>query len=205
MGVAIQQISPDLLKAFNLTDTHGALVADVMSDGPAAKAGLQRGDVIVGFNGHTVQESTELPRMVAAMAPGMKVSVEILRGGKKLTIPITLGTLAEEKAASAKLQTPDVEESLGLRVEAITSELARSLRLDNSKGVVVSQVAPDSPAAEAGIRRGDIVREINRQPVTDMESYTEATSHLTANAPALLLLERRGSSLYVALKPSKEG
>lgn len=205
LGVAIQQISPDLLKAFNLTDTHGALVADVMSDGPAAKAGLQRGDVIVGFNGHTVQESAELPRLVAAMAPGTKVSIDVLRSGKKLTIPVTLGTLAEEKTAAAKRQAPDVEESLGLRVEAITPELVRSLRLDNSKGVVVSQVAPDSPAAEAGIRRGDIVREINRQPVTDMESYTEATSRLTANAPALLLLERRGSSLYVALKPGKEG
>jgi serine protease Do len=205
LGVAIQHISPDLLKAFNLTDTHGALVADVMSDGPAAKAGLQRGDVIVGFNGHTVQESTELPRMVAAMTPGTKVSVDILRSGKKLTIPVTLGTLAEEKEASAKLQTPDVEESLGLRVEAITPELVRSLRLDNSKGVVVSQVVPDSPAAEAGIRRGDVVREVNRQPVTDMESYTEATSRLTPDSPALFLLERRGSSLYVALKPSKEG
>jgi len=176
-----------------------------MADGPAAKAGLQRGDVIVGFNGHTVQESSELPRMVAAMTPGTKVSVDILRSGKKLTIPVTLGTLAEEKEASAKLQTPDVEESLGLRVEAITPELVRSLRLDNSKGVVVSQVVPDSPAAEAGIRRGDVVREVNRQPVTDMESYTEATSRLTSDSPALFLLERRGSSLYVALKPSKEG
>ena len=90
-------------------------------------------------------------------------------------------------------------------METLTPELARRLRLDNPKGVVVSQVAPDSPAAEAGVQRGDIVREINRQPVTDMESYTEATSRLTANAPALFLLERRGSSLYVALKPSKEG
>jgi len=205
LGVAIQHISPDLVKAFNLTDTHGALIADVMSNGPAAKAGLQRGDVIVGFNSHAVQDSAELPRLVAAMAPGTKVAVEVLRSGKKLTIPVTLGTLAEEKEASARLQAPDVEESFGLRVEAITPELARSLRLDNAKGVVVSQVAPDSPAAEAGVRRGDIVREVNRQPVTDLESYTEATSRLTAKAPALFLLERRGSSLYVALKPSKEG
>ena len=205
MGVAIQGISPDLLKAFNLEDTHGALVADVMSDGPAAKAGIQRGDVIMGFNGTKVQDSAELPRMVAAIAPGTKVQVEVLRGGKKMTIPVTLGTLAEEKEASAKLQQPDVEESLGLHVEVITPELARGLRLDNAKGVVVARVAPDSPAAEAGIQRGDVVREVNRQPVTDMESYTEATSHLTPNAPALFLLERRGSSLYVALKPSKEG
>jgi len=205
LGVAIQSISPDLLKAFNLEDTHGALVADVMSDGPAAKAGLQRGDVIVGFNGNKVQDSTELPRLVAAIAPGTKVQVEVVRGGKKMTVPVTLGTLTEEKEASAKLQPPDVEESLGLRVEAITPEVARSLRLDNAKGVIVARVAPDSPAAEAGIQRGDVVREVNRQPVMDIESYTEATSHLTPNAPALFLLERRGSSLYVALKPSKEG
>ena len=107
------------------------------------------------------------------------MEVDLLRGGKKLTIPVTLGTLTEEKEASAKLQPSDVEESLGLRVEAITPELARRLRLDNPKGVVVSQVAPESPAAEAGVQRGDIVREINRQPVTDMESYTEATARLT--------------------------
>jgi len=205
LGVAIQSISPDLLKAFNLEDTHGALVSDVMADGPAAKAGLQRGDVIIGFQGNKVQDSTELPRMVAAIAPGTKVQVEVLRGAKKMTIPVTLGTLAEEKEAAAKLQPSDVEESVGLRVEAITPELARSLRLDNPKGVVVSRVTPDSPAAEAGIQRGDIVREVNRQPVTDMESYTEATSHLTPDTPALFLLERRGSSLYVALKPTKEG
>ena len=205
LGVAIQRISPDLLKAFNLEDTHGALVSDVMADGPAAKAGLQRGDVIVGFQGHKVQDSTELPRLVAAMAPGTKVQVEVVRGGKKMTVPVTLGTLTDDKETVAKLQPSDVEESIGLRVETITPELARSLRLDNAKGVVVSRVTPDSPAAEAGVQRGDVVREVNRQPVTDLESYTEATSHLTPNAPALFLLERRGSSLYVALKPTKEG
>lgn len=205
LGVAIQRISPDLLKAFNLEDTHGALVSDVVADGPAAKAGLQRGDVIIGFQGHKVQDSTELPRMVAAIAPSTKVQIEVLRGGKKMTIPVTLGTLTDDKEAAAKLQPSDVEESIGLHVETITPELARSLRLDNAKGVVVSRVTPDSPAAEAGVQRGDVVREVNRQPVTDLESYTEATSHLSPNTPALFLLERRGSSLYVALKPTKEG
>ena len=205
LGVAIQRISPDLLKAFNLDDTHGALVSDVVADGPAAKAGLQRGDVIIEFQGHKVQDSTELPRMVAAIAPGTKVQVEVLRGGKKMTVPVTLGTLTDDKETVAKLQPSDVEESIGLRVETITPELARSLRLDNAKGVVVSRVTPDSPAAEAGVQRGDVVREVNRQPVTDLESYADATSRLTPNTPALFLLERRGSSLYVALKPTKEG
>ena len=205
LGVAIQRISPDLLKAFNLDDTHGALVSDVVADGPAAKAGLQRGDVIIEFQGHKVQDSTELPRMVAAIAPGTKVQLEVLRAGKKMTVPVTLGTLTDDKETVAKLQPSDVEESIGLRVETITPELARSLRLDNAKGVVVSRVTPDSPAAEAGVQRGDVVREVNRQPVTDLESYADVTSRLTPNTPALFLLERRGSSLYVALKPTKEG
>jgi serine protease Do len=195
-----------LLKALGLEDAQGALVADVVADGPAAKAGLKRGDVIIGFHGMKVSDSAELPRLVATVAPGSKVEVELLREGKKLTIPVTLGTLEEEpKEAVARLQPSEVEDTLGLRVETITPEMSKALRLDNTRGVVVSQVAPDGAAAEAGIRRGDVVREVNRHPVVDMESYTEATSHLAQDAPVLFLLERRGNSLYVALKPQKEG
>lgn len=205
LGVAIQKISPDMLKAFSLEDSHGALVADVMADGPAAKAGLQRGDVIIGFHGQKVQDSTELPRLVATIAPGTKVQVEFLRAGKKMTLSVTLGTLADDKETVAKAQPSDVEEQLGLRVETITPEVAKTLKLESNKGVIVSQVAPDSPAAEAGVRRGDVVREVNRQPVLDMESYAEATAQLSPKTSVLLLLERRGSSLYVVLKSGKEG
>jgi serine protease Do len=205
LGVAIQGLSPDMLKALHLDDAHGALVAEVMADGPASKAGFKRGDVIVGLNGHKIQDSTELPRMVATLAPGTKVTVEVMRSGKQITIPVTLGTLPEEKEAAVKSQPSDSEESLGLRVESITPEVARSLKLDNPKGVVVSRVAPDGPAAEAGIQRGDVVREVNQQPVTDLESYTDITSHLAPDTPALFLLERRGNNLFVALKPGKEG
>lgn len=205
LGVSIQGISPDLLKALRLDDTHGALVAEVLPDGPAAKSGFKRGDVIVGLNGNKVQDATELPRMVAAFSPGTKVTVEVMRNGKSVTLPVILGTLPEEKETVARLQPSDTETSLGLRVKAITPDMARSLKLENPKGVVVSDVAPDSPAAEAGVQRGDVVREINRQPITDLESYTEATSQLVQNEPALFLLERRGSSLYVPLKPGKEG
>lgn len=206
LGVAIQKLSPELLKALGLEDTQGALVSDVMADGPAAKAGIKRSDVIIGFQGTKVHDSSELPRLVATLSPGTKVDVELIREGKKLVIPVTLGTLPEEtKEAATRLQPSEVEETLGLRVETITPEMAKTLRLDNVKGVIVSQVAADGPAAEAGVRRGDVVREINRHAVTDLESYAEATSHLAQDAPVLFLLERRGSSLYVAVKPSKEG
>lgn len=207
LGVAIQKLSPDLVQAFKLENDHGALVADVAPDGPAAKAGIERGDIIVRFQGQKVQDSTELPRLVATVAPGTQVDVDIFRGGKKLTIPVKLGTLKDEEAQEkvARLQPSDVEETLGLQVQAITPEIARTLRLENTEGVVVSQVAPEGPAAEAGVRRGDVVREVNRKPVTDMDSYQETTTQLDPESPVLLLLERRGSGIYVALKPRKAG
>jgi serine protease Do len=207
LGVAIQRLSPDLVKAFGLENDHGALVADVSPDGPAAKAGIERGDIIVSLQGHQVQDSNELPRMVATIAPGTKVDVDLLRSGKKRTIAVTLGTLKdedEEKVARAK--PSNVEDTLGLQVQAITPGIAKALRLEGTtEGVVVSQVASEGPAAEAGVRRGDIVREVNRKPVTDMDSYQEATAALEPQAPVLLLLERRGSGLYIALKPRKSG
>jgi serine protease Do len=206
LGVAIQRLSPDLVKAFGLENDQGALVADVVPDGPAAKAGIERGDIILALQGQKIQDSNELPRLVANLAPGTKVDLDILRAGKKRTIAVTLGTLKEEdEEKAARLKPPDVEDTLGLQVQAITPDVARSLHLENIEGVVVSQVAPDGPAAEAGVRRGDIVREVNRKPVTDMDSYQDATAGLEPQAPVLLLLERRGSGLYVALKPRKSG
>lgn len=204
LGVAIQRLSPELLKAFNIEDMQGALVADVVPDSPADEAGLQRGDIIIGFNGKSVKESSELPRMVAAVTPDTKVDVDIIRGGKRLTIVVTLGRMKDEDLkAKARLQPSDVEEALGLRVQAITPDIARALRLEGTDGVVVSQVESGGPAGEAGIRRGDVVREINRKPITDMESYEEATAQLEPETPVLMLLERRSNGLYVAVKPRK--
>ena len=204
LGVAIQRLSPDLIQAFGLENTQGALVADVMPDGPAAKADIKRGDIIVGFHGDKIKESSELPGMVAAVLPDTKVDVKIVRGGKTLTIPVTLGKMQDDSPeTTARLQPSDVEEALGLRVQAITSEVARALRLEGTDGVVVSQIESAGPAAEAGIRRGDVVREINRKLVTDMESYQDAITQLDPDAPVLMLLERRGNGLYVAVKPRK--
>jgi serine protease Do len=190
-----------------LENDHGALVADVIPDGPAAKAGIERGDIIVRFQGHKIQDSSELPRMVATVAPGTQVDVDLLRGGKKLTIPVKLGTLKDEESQEkvGRLQPSDVEETLGLQVQAITPEVARRLRLERTDGVVVSQVAPDGPAAEAGVRQGDLIRELNRRPIPDLETYQDATAQLEPESPVLLLLERRGSGIYVALKPRKAG
>lgn len=206
LGVAIQELSPELMQAFKLENNDGALIADVIVDSPAQKAGLKRGDIIVGFNGDKVRDSSELPRLVAAMPPGKAATVDILREGKRLSIPVVLGTLPEEEEqATATPKPSEVEVSLGLRVEPITPDIADSLKLENPEGVVVSGVEANGPAAEAGLRRGDVVREINRLPIRDIDDYEAVTANLRANATVLFLVERRGSNLYVALKPEEAG
>ena len=206
LGVAIQQLSPELMQAFKLEDNSGALIADVIADSPAKKAGLKRGDIIVGFNGEKVHESSELPRLVATMPPGTNVTVDVIREGKVLEVPVVLGTLEEDEAQAAAAPKPsEVEVSLGLRVEPITPDIATSLKLENTDGVVVSGVDANGPAAEAGLRRGDVVREINRLPIGDLDDYETVTSNLRTDTTVLLLVERRGSNLYVALKPEEAG
>jgi serine protease Do len=194
------------MQAFKLTNNDGALIADVIADSPASKAGLKRGDIIVGFNGAKVQESSELPRLVATMPPGASATLDIIREGKALSVPVVLGTLKEDVEQDvAKPKPSEVEVSLGLRVEPITPDVATSLKLENHEGVVVSGVDASGPAAEAGLRRGDVVREINRLPIRDIDDYETVTSNLKTDTTVLLLVERRGNNLYVALKPEKSG
>lgn len=204
LGVAIQRISPALLKAFRLDEAKGALVSGIVTDAPADRAGLKQGDVIVGFHGSEVEDSSALPGLVAVVEPGTTVEVEIIRDGKRMTVPVTLGELEEDEAARiASLEPSGVEELLGIQVEAITDDVARELRIDDDRGVVVADVADQSPAANAGIRPGDVIREVNRQPVEDLDTYDTATAQLEEGEPVLLLLERRGNHLYVALRPEK--
>ena len=204
LGVAIQNIAPEMLDAFQLDDANGALVSGIVTDAPADKAGLQQGDVIVGFHGSEVADSSTLPSLVAVVAPGTTVDVEIIRNGQRMTIPVTLGELEEDEAARiASLEPSGVEELLGIQVDAIDEDIARELRTDDDRGVVVTDVADESPAANAGIQPGDIIREVNRRTVEDLDAYEDATAQIEGGEAVLLLLERRGNHLYVALRPEK--
>ncbi|MDH3604551.1 MAG: DegQ family serine endoprotease [Candidatus Tectomicrobia bacterium] len=206
LGVVIQKLSPGLMQAFKLKDDRGALVSDVVPDSPAEKAGLKRGDIIVGFNGSLVEESQELPRLVATMTPETEVTVEVIRDGERQSLPVTLGKMKEdEPSAVAKLEPSDVESTLGLRVQSLTPAIAQQLRLEDTNGVVISAIAQDSPAAEAGLRRGDVIREVNQTPVTNMDDYETATAHLDPKAFVLLRIERRGNSLFITVKPEQAG
>jgi len=198
LGVAIQQITPELAKAFGLKTMQGALVAEVTKGSPAERGGLESGDIITAFNGKEIHEMNELPRLVAATPVGKTVTVTILRKGGIEQKNVTI--LKLEEGGSSTLPVSKVEERLGMVVRDITEEMAARLRLKESGGVVVIQITPGSSAEEAGIVAGDIIREINGLPVKNLQDYQKALAAAKQGTLLRLLLKRGDSSLFVALR-----
>ena len=199
LGVMIQKVTPDIAESLGLTAPKGALVADVMKDGPAQEAGLKVGDVIVEFDGHAIKESTELPMLVARTPVGKTVTLKVIRDKGTQSFSVKIGELKEEETAVAGGK----EESFGLTVQPLTPEIADSLGLGSDvKGVVVSGVEPGSSADEAGMRRGDVILEVNREPVKDLPSYRKALK--ASKGKSVLFLVRRGeNTIFMALKPNQ--
>jgi serine protease Do len=198
LGVMIQQITPELQEKLDLKDQKGALVADVTAGGPAEKAGIQRGDVIVSYDGREVREMNELPMMVGSTPVGREVEVEILRKGRKKVIEVEIGKLNEEM--ETKEEPSESRSDLGMRVEEITPELAQKLNLSEQSGLVVVDVDPSSPAAEAGIRPGDLILEVDQKEVDSLDQYWDAISGYNEGDTVLFLIRRGGNTLYLTLK-----
>ncbi|GAB6064792.1 DegQ family serine endoprotease [Deferrisoma palaeochoriense] len=199
LGVMIQEVTKELADQFGLDEPKGALVSDVVPDGPADKAGIKRGDIIVEFDGVSIDKMHKLPRIVAEHAPGSEVDVVVLRKGERKTFRVKLGELKEEELAGEAT----VEEELGLTVQEITPELQKHLGLDTDEGLVVSGVEPGSPAAEAGLRRGDIILEVNQEPVGSIEEYRKALREAKGKGSVLFLVKRGVGTLYVVVPLSK--
>jgi serine protease Do len=200
LGVEIQEVTPDLAQSFGLAKPEGALIASVDKTGPAAKAGIERGDIVTTFNGRPVHEEHELPALVAQTAVGTKVPVDILRNGKKMTLEVTVGELKEQQVASAK--TEEGGANWGMAVRDITPEIAQQFHLEKSKGVVIQRVAPDSPAADASLQPGDVVLEVNRVKVEDVKAFLAQAEEAKKNKkPALLLVQRGNATLYTVVNP----
>src|ERR1041385_2783721 len=192
LGVLIQKVTPDIAASLGLQDSSGALVADVMKDGPAKEAGIQVGDVIVEFNAIPVKDSADLPLLVARTPVGKSVRVKVLRGKSEKLLDVKMKELKEDEVEVAGGQAESLD--LGLTVQNLTPEIAESLGLDPStKGVVVGMVAPGSPADEAQLRRGDVILEVNRKPVKDATSFHSAAK-AAEKGKSLLLLVKRGES-----------
>jgi serine protease Do len=200
LGVQVQAITPELAKSFGLERERGALVADVMPDTPAEKAKIERGDIIVEFNGRKIEEMNDLPRAVASTPPNSEVPVKLLRKGQEKVVHVKVAELKEERVAASG---GTLEESLGMTVQELTPEIARSLRVTESKGLVVTNVDEGSPADEAGIRRGDVIVEVNQRKVENLRDYQAALGRVGSADSLLLLVRRGGNVLYVALKMAK--
>ena len=201
IGVQVQNVTPELAKSFGMAEPQGALVAEVNPGSPAEKAGIQRGDIIIDFNGHAIHEMNELPRMVAETAPGSKATVKVLRDGKEKNLNLAITEMTEEQQAQEEAGGKDEEESpLGLMVKNLTPELAKGFRLRDNKGVVVVQVAPGSAGADAGLRPGDLVLEVGGQVVANVKDYRQAVKKLKKGQVARFLVKRQGRTLYLTVE-----
>ena len=208
VGVRIQQVTEDIAEGLGLPSASGALVADVTANGPAAKAGIQNGDLITAFDGRAIADSHAVPRIVADTPIGKTVAVDILRKGKKITVHMTVARLDEgpQPVVKQPKQLPKPKSKLsqlGLSLAAIDSDTRQQFRLTgNIQGVLVTDVTPDSPAAEKNFRAGDVIVEVQNQPVhTPDDVMKRVDADTKAGKKVELMLVNRGGDLtFVALR-----
>ena len=203
LGVSIQELTPELAQQFGTTQTNGALVGDVMEEGPAAKAKLERGDIIIAYHGTTVRDPGHLRALVAETAPGTTVTVSLVRNGETRTVSVTIGELPKDVASASgsdRSGTTGHHALAGITVENFSPQDERFGRSTVRSGVVVTKIDADSPAAQAGLRTGDIIREINRKAVKDVRDFQRLTGELKPNRPVLVLLNRGNATIYLSIR-----
>jgi serine protease Do len=200
LGVTVQELTPAVARGLGLTATKGILVADVASDGPAAKAGVQRGDVISAIDGKPVEDVGHFRNLVASAEPGTRARLALLREGREQAVEVTIGEVPEPTAVAAPAATPGRPASPGLSVTEVTPELARKLGLPPGvRGAVVIEVRPGGLAAEAGLRPGDVIQEVNRRPVRSAGEFARAVEQAGAG-DLVVLVNRGGSTAYVVVE-----
>jgi serine protease Do len=204
IGVTIQELTPELAQEFGLKKTKGALVSDIAKDSPAAKSGIMRGDVILEFNGKEVKDVSSLRNMVAQSKTGSEITMKILRAGREFTVKVFIVELPREVAEIVPSQLPDnsdLRALTGLTVMNLSREIIRQLGFSkDEKGVVVVKVEPGSPADDAEMKKGDVIKEINKKTINNVEDFNRITTNIRKNDSVLLFINRSGKKFYVILK-----
>jgi serine protease Do len=197
LGVSIQPLTPDLAKSLKLEETKGALVSEVTPTSPAAKAGILPGDVIVSFDQKTVEDARALSALVAETPVGKEAALTLFRNGQKQVLPIVVGKFPSEKSEEESSAVP-AQGKWGLRLQDLTSPMAGRLGIKAGEGVMVAGIQNGSPAERAGIHAGDVILEMNRQPVHSVEEARQLVSKAGEKDPLLLLVKRdRGNFFFV--------
>jgi serine protease Do len=197
LGVSIQAVTPELAKGLKLTERQGALVSDVVSGSPAAQAGIRRGDVIVSYNDEPIKDAHDLPALVAKTPVGERAMVTLRRDGQSQKVPVTIGKLPTERVTSAE-SSKEGQSHWGLQLQDVPPQMARQRGLMAS-GVMVVGVEPGSPAERAGLQRGDIIREVNRQAVQSVQDVRDALAKADSQDAVVLLVQRDQGSVFVAM------
>lgn len=206
LGVSIQNITESIAKSKGLSQEQGALVAQVQSGSPAAKAGIQVGDVITGFDGKKIYESPQLPPLVSMTAPGTEANVQIVRNGKPMTIKVKVGEmprngLTPEYLAGAPAATSG-SKLLGLTVQGITSDMRQQLGYKGNGGVVITDV--EGPAAQAQLSPGDVILRVGNKPVNSVSEFRHETANVKPGSTVLLLVSRQGQNQFTAISVPKK-
>jgi serine protease Do len=199
LGVNIQEVTPAIAKAIGLSGPEGALISAVSPDSPAEKAGLKVGDVILDINGAAVTERNQLRMQVSLMNPDQNVNLKVFRNGQNVDVTARLSEMPGEKVAKADSGSQDQDAALqGVSVEDLDARTARQLGLPASTtGVVVTQVDPASQAAQADLREGDVIQQVNRQPVASASDFARAVKK--SSGASLLLVNRAGNEMFLAV------
>lgn len=209
LGINIQNITDDTAKSLELTDTGGVIVSNVRTGSAADKAGIKRGDIVVAINGEKIEDSNVLRNKVAGTLPGNEIKLTILRDGKQQDVTATLDEFnvddarreAAEPQGSPGRGSSSPNGKLGLTLQPLSPEMARQLTLpEGTEGLVVTEMDPSGAAAAEGIARGDVILEINRQPVRSLDEVQAAIDR-SGSRPILLLISRRGQTIYLTVRP----
>ncbi len=199
LGVVVQPMSEELAQSFDLDRPRGALVSDVVKDSPAAHAGLQRGDVILSFDGQAIDERNDLPKVVANTSVGKTVKVVVFRDGKEKELKVAVGKLTEDDEPDISPAT--VSGVLGLTVAPLSPELARRYELDEkANGVIITAIDPGKAAAGANLRQGDLVVEVNGRSVETVRDFESATAKVGKGKVLRLLIQRRDTLFFTTLR-----
>jgi serine protease Do len=199
LGVAIQNMDESLAEQFGVEVTEGVLISDVQDDSPAQEAGFERGDIVIGYNNNKISDVNRLRNFVAQTEVGKKVEVLVLRKEKETILTVTIGEQPSDLFALGK---PSAGNDLGISVQDLTEELAKSFEFEGETGVVVTAVEPGSSAAQADVKEGDLIKEVNREKINNLTEFTDALKR-TAEGKDILFLIRRGMHTRFVIIKSK--
>ncbi len=210
IGVTIQELTPEIAQKFGMKNAEGVLITDITRGGPAHNAGLMRGDVILEFNDKVIKDASLLRNMVAQSEINKPIKLKIFRQGQEMTITLAVKELSSDEvqmipsSSSGENFNSDSHALSGITVMDINPAISKQLGIQgDERGVVIVKMQPGSLAEESGIRKGDVIQEMDRQKINNLNDFNKAISHLKSNSSVLLFINRGGKKYYVTLNHSR--